>query len=421
MPDTTPQPNFARIGFSGYPVYGNRSYPGSDEVHRELQGTQADRKYREMLDNHGLIATTQRIISALCQQCRWSIAPSIEDDPTAIAAADFVRLQWQQMSVSWGQVLAEMLSAALLGWSWHETVYKHIEGGLGWDGFYFCRQDTRLTWAWDDNGRHVIAMEQLTKAGQHATISAAKSLHYVADPTTGSPEGRAILRSLYIYYRNLMDTLTDLGIGIRHDATGQVVLQIPIDTFTAAAGGDAVATATIDAVKKSVATMQRGERSGVVIPSEIDSDGRQTGWKIDMLSGSQRPRVDGLALAEMYEKRIASALLTQFLLLGQSASGSFALSADQTELLGIVLAGWCTDIADCFNQQAIKPLCELNGIDAKYMPKLTHGPIDGPDLSALANLLGTAVKANILTPDPALEEYVRDSAGLPKLPTPKAP
>ena len=413
--------NFARVGFSGYPVYGDRSWAGSDEVHRELQGTQADRKYREMLDNHGLIATTQRIIAAICQQCRWSIAPSLNGDPLAIAAADFVRTQWQEMAVSWGQVLAEMLSAAMLGWSWHETVYKRLEGGLlGWEGFYFCRQDTRLSWAWDDEGRHVVALEQLTKAGQHAVISAAKSLHYIADPTTGSPEGRAILRSLYIYYRNLMDTLTDLGIGIRHDATGQVVLQVPIDTFTAAAGGDNVATATIDAVKKSVATMQRGERSGVVLPSEIDSDGRQTGWKIGMLSGSQRPRVDALQVAEMYEKRIASALLTQFLLLGQSSSGSFALSADQTELLGIVLTGWCTDIADCFNQQAIKPLCELNGIDAKYMPKLTHGPIDSPDLSALASLLGTAVKEGIITPDAALEEYVRDSAGLPKLPTPKA-
>jgi len=416
-----PAVNFARIGFSGYPVYGNRSYPGSDEVHRELQGTQADRKYREMLDNHGLIATTQRIIAAICQQCRWSIAPSIGGDPNAITAADFVRTQWQEMAVSWGQVLAEMLSAAMLGWSWHEVVYKRIGSGLlGWEGFYFCRQDTRLSWIWDDDGRHVVALEQLTNAGQHAVISAAKSLHYIADPTMGSPEGRAILRSLYIYYRNLMDTLTDLQIGLRHDATGMLDLQVPIDTFTAAAGGDTVAVATVDSVKKSVATMQRGERSGIVRPSTYDADGNRTGWDIGMLSGAQRPRVDGLALANMYEQRIASALLTQFLLLGQSASGSFALSADQTELLGIVLTGWCTDIADCFNQQAIKPLCELNGIDAKYMPKLTHGPIDSPNLSALASLLGTAVKEGILTPDAALEEYVRDSAGLPKLPTPKA-
>ena len=419
MPDLSPPPNLARVGFSGYPVYGNRSYPGSDESHRELQGTQADRKFREMLDNHGLIGVTQRLITALCQQCRWTIAPGSED-PKAVAAADLVNGEWLNMQVSWGQVLAEMLSAPMLGWSWHEVVYAARPDGIGWEGFYFCRQDTRLDWRWDDNGRHVTALDQLTRAGQQATISAAKSLHYVADPTTGSPEGRAILRNVYIYYRNLMMTLTDLQIGLTHDATGQVVVQVPFDVFTAAAAGDPVAQATINAVNKSVATMQRGERSGLTIPSAKDADGRDTGWAVDMLSGAQRPRVDGISLANMYEQRIATALLVQFLLLGQSASGSFALSADQTEILGVMLNGWCTDVADCFNEQAINVLCELNGIDAQYRPKLTHGPIDTPNLAALAALLTAAKNGGFITADPALEQYVRDSAGLPKLPTPKA-
>ena len=68
-------------GFSGYPVYGRRSYPGSDEYHRQLQGTAADRKNREILDNHGLTSTAFRLLTQLAQQVQFSIAPATEPMP----------------------------------------------------------------------------------------------------------------------------------------------------------------------------------------------------------------------------------------------------------------------------------------------------------------------------------------------------
>jgi len=422
MPDPlSPNAALARLGFSGYPVYGRRSYPGSDEWHRELQGTQADRKFREILDNHGLTSAASRIITTLCQQVRWQISPADKERPAALAAAEMVNREWSAMRPGWNQVLAEMLSAIFVGWSWHEIVYRREGRQLRWDGMFFCRQDSRLDWMWDDNGRRVVAMEQLTRAGQHAIIPAAKALHFAPDPTTGSPEGRAVLRAVYLDYRDQQQTRESTLIALQKDATGMVLVRVPIDTFTAAAAGNTDAAAVLTTVKADAAALQRGEREGLIVPSAKDAQGNETGWDVELLRGGGERQIDHVDLIRMFEGRIATTLLMQFLLLGQGQTGSFALSADQTDILGVVLSGVCDGIAATFTEQAISPLCALNGIDAVDVPTLTHGPIDGPDLTALATLLREAIAAGALTPDPELEAHIRDVADLPKRPTAPPP
>lgn len=418
MPDPAPPANLARLGFSGYPVYGRQSYPGSDEWHRELQGAQADRKFREILDNHGLTAAASRVITTLCQQVRWAITAADKERPAALEAAAFISREWAAMRPGWNQVLAEMLSALFMGWSWHEIVYRREGRALRWDGLFFCRQDSRLDWRWDDNGRRVVALEQLTRAGQRAVIPADRALHFINDPTTGSPEGRAILRSVYTDYRDQQQARTSTMIALQKDATGMIMVRVPIDTFTAAAAGNTEAATVVSTVKTDAAALQRGEREALVLPSAKDSQGNDTGWDAELLRGGGERQIDHVELIKMFEARIATSLLVQFLLLGQGSTGSFALSADQTDILGVMLSGVCDGIAAAFTEQAISRLCALNGIDPEDMPALTHGPIDGPDLTALATLLREGISAGVLTPDAELEAHIRDVADLPKRPAP---
>lgn len=430
MPDptsSTPPPSsrserFGAVGFSGFPVFGRRSYPGSDEYHRELQGTVADRKYREILDNHGLTGSALRLMVLLVQQVQWSIAPAPGDDPANAEAAALVRAELAAMSPGWPQVLAEMMSATMLGWSWHEIVYVLRRGGaVGWAGIEFRRQDSRQDWIWSADGRRVEALEQLTRSGQHAVIPAVRSMHFAPDPTTGDPEGRPWLRGVYCDYRDQMQVRTSALIAIQKDATGMVVARVPLDLYAAAAAENSAAAATIAAVKTDIAALQRGEREGLVLPGKLDADGRETGWDVELLKGGGERQIDHVELIQMFESRIAATLYQQFRLLGSGKSGSFALSADQTEILGVALSGLCDLIAAAFSAQAIRPLCALNGIPAEAAPTLTHGPIDSPDLASLASLLREGVAAGALTPDPALEDHVRDLADLPKRPIPATP
>jgi len=408
-PNAAPPP---RQGYGGFPVYGNRSYPGTDEFHPELQGGKADRKYREMLANHALTASSFRILTQVSRGAHWSILPAA-DTPEAIAAADELRAAWDAMTTPWPDVLAEMLTAVPLGWSWHEVVYKNTPDGIAWDGLYFCRQDSRLDWRWDDGGRYVTALDQLTRAGQSAIIPAARAVHFVPDTTNQGPEGGPWLRTIYIDYRNQQQIMTSLGIGVQKDATGMLVTHIPTETWNLATEGDATATATVEAIKKGTANLQRGEREGIVLPSATNSDGTPSGWSVELLKAGGQRQFDHVEIVRMYEQRIATGLLTQFLLLGQEKSASFALSSDQTALLAFVLTGILDSLCATVKRQLFAPFIALRGLDPALCPTLAHGPIDEPSLKDLAELLKAGVGSGTLTPDPALEDHIRRLGGLP--------
>ena len=55
----------------------------------------------------------------------------------------------------------------------------------------------------------------------------------------------------------------------------------------------------------------------------------------------------------------------------------------------------------------------LNGIPVQNYPKLEYGDIETPDLNELAGALNSLVGAGVLTPDDALEDYVREYGNLP--------
>lgn len=402
-----------RLSYSGYPVYGTRSYPGTDEFHRELTGTLGDRKYREMLSNHALTATAFTLIISLCKGARWSLAPANET-PEAIAAHAAVEAAWNAMSTPWRSVLAEMLTALPLGWSWHEVVYR-AQGSriVGLEGLYFVRQDSRLDWRYNADGRTLEALDQLTRAGQSATIPLAKSVHFVPDTTFQSPEGNPWLRSMYVDYRDQQMVKTDMLIGTHKDATGMLTVYIPVETWNAATDGDATAVSTLNAVKTGAQNLQRGERECLILPQSTDSEGKPTGWGVELLKSGGQRQFDHVAIIQAAEQRIAVRWLVQFLLLGQEKSASFALSSDQTALLGFVLSGILDDLCGCLHKQLLIPLTELLGFDAALAPQMTHGPLDEPSLAQLAQFLKVAVETGTITPDDSLEGYVRSIAGLP--------
>lgn len=413
MDFSTPLLPLERQSHSGFPTFGGRSYAGADEWHRELQGTLADRKYREMLDNHGLIGTAFHLMTCLAQQASWTIAPA-EATPEAEAVAEEVRVAWKKLETSWHQVLSELLTALPCGWSWHEVVYVGIKGQItGWKGLYFVRQDTRQDWRWDTAGQEVEALFQLTKSGQTALLPTAKALHFVPDTTTGNPEGRPWLRRLYRDYRDQLQIRTATLVGLQKDATGMGVLTIPADTWVKAANGDAEASSLVADAKAGVVRLQRGEREGIVLPAGKDGEGNPTGWGIELLKGSGPRQFDHVKLDELCEQRIATTLLVQFLLLGQKKAGSFALSSDQTELLGISIGAVLDTLCETVSVQLFRRFVELRGHDPALAPTLTHGPIEGPDLGALAQLLETAAKTGALEIDQNLKDFVREQAGLP--------
>lgn len=415
MPD---QPNLTTlIAYSGFPNFWTTSYAAGDERHRELQGTRRDTVFAEMLEGDSLIAVSFGIMANLAAQVPYTFSAADASNPEAVAIAEDFGAMWKALKTPWTDVVKEAIRGTAWGYSLHELVAEMRDGQPVLTDLFHIRQDSRYCWHWGEGGREVVAVEQLTRSGQHATIPMGKILHFVADSSSGDPEGRPLLRPLYKDYR-AQNTTTDYAvIGVGKDATGMVVARVPVKLFAdSLQPGSAEytdAAAAVTAITKNVSAMQRGAREGLVFPSSEDEDGRKTGYNIEQLQGGGARQFDHLALIKHFEGRIGRGLLTQFLLLGTDKAGSFALSADQTELLGVALGGLLDSLVDAVNQQVVARVADLRGIPADLRPRLTRGQLDKPDLAKLGAFIAEMVKGGILTPDAALEAHVRSAAELP--------
>jgi hypothetical protein len=109
--------------------------------------------------------------------------------------------------------------------------------------------------------------------------------------------------------------------------------------------------------------------------------------------------------------------MADFIMLGHEGVGSFALSADKTELFSTAIGAYLDIICETFNNQAIPQLIDLNGSHFNGLtdyPRLRHGDVDNKDLTSLGSFLKDMVGTGIIIPDESIEDYVRDAANLPE-------
>lgn len=405
------------IAFSGFPVYGGTSYAAGDERHRELQGTRRDVAFSEMVEGDSLIAVSFTLLAEVAAQVAYTFSAADSSDPESVAIKEDFDAMWKALKTPWLDVVKNAIRGVAWGWSAHELVAEMRDGKPTLTDLFHIRQDSRYAWKWDDGGREVTALEQLTRSGQHAVIPMGKCLHFVPDSSTGDPEGRPMLRPLYRDYRSLVTVSDYMVVGVGKDATGMVVATVPVDVFSDSlqpgSANYTAARSAVDTIQKNTSAMQRGAREGLVFPAAKDADGKDTGYGISLLQSGGGRQFDHLAIARYFEGRIARGLLTQFLLLGSDKAGSFALSSDQTEILGVVLGGIIDSLVTATNEQVVRTVCDLRGIPEERRPRLVHGPLDKPDLEKLGSYVERLFRIGTLTPSPELENHLRNAAELP--------
>jgi hypothetical protein len=148
-----------------------------------------------------------------------------------------------------------------------------------------------------------------------------------------------------------------------------------------------------------------------------DSGNKQ--YDIAMLSsGSTRRQFDTNAIIQRYEQRIAMTVLADFILIGHTKVGSYALSSNKSSLFQDSLETILQNICDVMNKKAIPDIVKLNGFSVDNYPKLGHDEIEQVDLNALGNYIKKITEAGGLQAngDFELENYLRQVAHLPERP-----
>ncbi|MCP4604444.1 MAG: hypothetical protein GY847_28635, partial [Proteobacteria bacterium] len=156
------------------------------------------------------------------------------------------------------------------------------------------------------------------------------------------------------------------------------------------------------------------EQGYAIIPNELDTEGKPTGYKFKLMSSGGSKQIDTGATKTFYKNDILQSVMAQFIALGSQSVGSFALASSQTELFGAAMGGIMDNITATFNSQIIEPLLKLNEVPQEYFPKLVHGDIETPNLAELGTYIQALASANLLpTHDGALQRKVLEVAGLP--------
>lgn len=415
-------PEFEVLGYSGLKEWGGRIY---EEFHRRLQGPYAAKVYREMTDNSSTIGSIRYLIKALVRQVDWRVEPSIEGDEQAIAWASFVETCLDDMTITFEDFMSEVLSFLDYGWAYFEVVYKlrrgdtkdaktqskYDDGKIGWRKLALRAQDTLDKWEFDKEDSQLLGMHQQTDTGQYAFIPLEKALLFRTETYKDNPEGRSIYRNAVIDWFFLKRISEIEAIGIERDLTGLPVMQVPTKILSSNATADEVALR--EQFQDLLAGIKRDERAYVLIPPEMTSEGKPTGYKFSLLSSGGQHQVDTDKTKTYYKVGILQSVVAQFLQLGMNNVGSFALASSQTNLFAVALGAYLDTITATFNRSAIGPLMRLNNVDSELWPTLVHGDIESPPLAEIATYIQALAMSGQLPEDDAIKRKLLEIGNLP--------
>jgi hypothetical protein len=414
---------FREAGSTGLRRTGGYIY---EEFLPQLQGYRATQVFREMSDNDPVVGGIIFAIDKLVRQVKWRVQPassSLEDRRNA----KFLESCLGDMSNSWENTISEILSMLIYGFSIHEIVYKRRNGGsgnpsesssryedglIGWRKLPIRAQDTRQEWIFDENGGIAGMVQSAPPDYTLRTIPIEKALLFRTTSAKNNPEGRSILRNAYRpwYFKRRIEEIE--AIGVERDLAGFPVMYVDPEIMRTDASD--AAKSIFGDYKDAVINIRRDQQEGMILPAIYD-DKNNLLYRLELISAGGSRQFDTDRIITRYDQRIATSVLADFIMLGQSANGSYALSSDKTNLFAISLGCWMEIIESVFNEFAIPRLFEVNGFSTKKLPELKHGDIETPPLGELGNYIQVLAGAGVpLFPDDDLENHLRGLASLPE-------
>lgn len=412
------------IGVPGLRQYGGQIF---EERLPVLRGPQGMAFYNEMVDNCSTLGAIMFIIDTLVRQVKWTFETQkgYEEDKEAIRWRDWVEGAAGDMSHTFEDMISEVLTFLYCGYAPFELIYKKRKGdktedpteyskfddGLwGWRKIEIRAQDTVSEWVFNREDEGLEGFIQNVDS-RRAFIPIDKALLFRTRTIKGNPEGRSLLRSAvsdYHYWKRVREIE---AIGISRDLAGMVVFEVPQQLL------DPKAPAELQAMRKVIETLvsqiQMDERMGAVIPSELNTEGKPTQYKLRLLQSGGTRQTNADPVIRRYEMRMAGSFMAEFMFLGQTNTGTQAMYQGKSNLFGIALGTILDQICVVFTQFAIARLMKLNNVPKEYWPCLSHGDIATPELDKVGTLITAMSTAGLLSPNKKLEAKLLDNAGLP--------
>lgn len=310
----------------------------------------------------------------------------------------------ESMSEPWPEVLRRACLSALYGTWCFEKVFKEVDGRLVWRRLADRLPRSLVGYAFDAE-RALESVKQKapdpsSDDGEEVevTLPVDKLLLFPYRREGANWNGISILRPVYKHYSIIEQLYRIANIGIEHSLVGTPVIKLP----PGATDSDKVVALAI------ARALRVHSASGVALPHGYElMDGAKMG-------GDQK--VAFLEYIEHHRNEMLRAGLVNFLSLGDSSGGAYALGEWLGNFYLMALNGLADGVMSVFNRHGLRQLAMLNGASGVGdVPVLQHAPIGlALRLQQAAEFIGAMISGKVIVPgDADLENFVREGIGLP--------
>jgi Protein of unknown function (DUF935) len=387
----------------------------------ELLWPNSVRTYTRMMREDSRIASVFYAISLPVRRTQWRIDQNGASDEVAefvatnlglpiIGADETKPTPRTRDRFSWGQHLQWAMLFLIFGHQVFEQVYRIGDDGRAYLRKLAPRPSSTIAY-WDvalDGG--LVGITQWppgtsfgsplgTTGGMKTQLQmpVGRLVVYVRDPDPGVWIGNSLLRPAYKHWLLKDELIRIEATSARRNGVGVPIITAPESESEARVGSQTLAPYL------SIAQRFRGgNNAGVALP--FGSTFELAGIKGASIGSYIRQAI------EYHDKQMALAALAHFLNLDRG--GSYALASVQESTFSQGVQQVADMIRETAQAHVVEDLVDVNWGPDEPCPKLVMDEI-GSAQDASAAAIQMLVGAGVLTPDPSLEAYERQSMGLP--------
>lgn len=405
MPDDATVPT-QEIGYAKSQSW----YLGDEELTAELRWPQNIAVYDAMRHQDAQVASVLRAVTLPVRRTQWRVEPGAarqevtdlvaEDLGLPVAGAPPVPQPRVRDRFSWPEHLFHALLMLAFGHMFFEQVYRIDAQGRARLRKLAPRMPGTLA------AVNVAADGGLESIEQHpygtvarrgpVTIPVNRLVAYVHEREGGNWLGTSLLRPAYKYW-----LLKDPVLRVQAQSIDRNGMGIPLYR-----GQEGASEADLAQGQKIASAWRSGSTSGAAVPHGADI----------VLRGVEGALPDADKPIRYYDEQIARAVLAHFLNLG-TQTGSWALGSTFADFFTQSLQALGQQIADVATQHVVEDLVDLNFGPDEPAPRIVFDEI-GSRRDATAEAIKALIEAGAVFPDRALEEFIRNSYGLPPKPVP---
>lgn len=353
--------------------------------------------YEKMGRSDAQVKAILLMLSLPIRATQWFIRPK-DNSKKAQKIADFIEESLFGeygigLQLGFDEFIKNVTTMFQFGHSIFEKVFEIRKGQIKWKKFAVRPQSTIYDIYYDSVGDVEGIDQYLIKSNWETVyIPIDKLLIFSHDMQQGNIRGTSVLRSAYKHWKIKDFLYKIINVGVERNFVGTPVLVLP-ENYT---------QEDKELADEIVTTLRSHEYGGVRLPF---------GFELSMFEG-KRTLMDVKPYVDHQDELIAKSALAQFINLGSgnSTSGSFALSNDQSQMFFMMLDASAKNICNITNTHAIPELVNYNFVSDLY-PELSFKPIN---TSKIVNVLKTLIDGKAVLPDDDLEGYIRDMLDLPE-------